>query len=144
MEAVRAAPASRRSRKTRASFRTWAQVVCIAAVFAVTASSAAAGNWVAVPGGADVSRVVSGEAGPQPPHLVVDWYDDSGLALTIDVGGVQLSVEETEGGEFALFLPDRIGQAVVGRTAATGCPPVAQLAGQEVHIERSGGHWSTH
>ena len=43
-------------------------------------------------------------------------------------------------------ISSRIASAkpVVGRAAATGCAPVAELAGQKVHIERSGGHFNRH
>ncbi len=40
--------------------------------------------------------------------------------------------------------PDGVGQPVVGRATTTGCPPVAKLAGQKVHIERSGVHFDCH
>ena len=40
--------------------------------------------------------------------------------------------------------PDAVGQALVGRAAAIGGAPVAQLAGQEVHIERPREHFHCH
>ncbi len=40
--------------------------------------------------------------------------------------------------------PDGVGEPVVGRAATTGRAPVAKLAGQKVHIERSGVHFHRH
>src|SRR4029079_172960 len=39
---------------------------------------------------------------------------------------------------------DAVGQALVSGSAMTGRAPLAQLAGQKVHIERSGGHFDRH
>ena len=40
--------------------------------------------------------------------------------------------------------PDGIGEAMIGRAGVTGRPPVAQLACQKVHIERSHRHCASH
>jgi len=48
----------------------------------------------------DGAAAVSRDALPRAPQVVVGWYDDTGLDLTVDLAGLELSVEATRGGEF--------------------------------------------
>ncbi|MFQ5805464.1 MAG: C25 family cysteine peptidase [Phycisphaerae bacterium] len=84
----------------RASFRAWGPGVSVGALLVIVASSAGAGTWFTI--APDGMVRVNAEAVPQPPQVVVDWYDDTGLEVTVDVAGLEFTLEETGAGEFVL------------------------------------------
>ena len=79
------------------SFRAWSRVL-IAAAVAMIASPATASTWMTIAPDGKVG--VRELAVSQAPQVVVDWYDDSGVELTVDIRGVGLVHEETKGGAF--------------------------------------------
>ncbi|MCK4340242.1 MAG: hypothetical protein KAY37_00780 [Phycisphaerae bacterium] len=72
-----------------------------AALILTLAAGAAAETWLAV--SPDGSLSADAKATPQAPAVSVEWYNDSGLAATVDVAGLSLARMKAGGGEF-LFV----------------------------------------
>ena len=83
---------------TGTGFRVWNWVLAAAAGLAMAASGTAADTWMTVSPEGRVS--VNEKAAPQPPSVVVDGYDDTGLEVTVDLAGLALAPEDTKGGRF--------------------------------------------
>ena len=88
------------------------------ALVAMSASSLATGDWIAVGRGQN-------EAGPQGPQVVVGRADGTGLDATVELSGVALSLQETPGGEF--LLVNWPGSALGGQSGAPALPVVRKL-----------------
>jgi len=85
-------------RVTEAGFRAlgWGRVATM--LLATVVSSATAGTWVPVTPDGKMGAGVS--VPPQAPQVIVDWHNDSGLAVRVAVAGLELSPHTTKEGTF--------------------------------------------
>lgn len=74
-------------------------LVVLVLVFAMVAS-ATAGTWWTV--ATDGTASTSTEALPEAPQVIVDWHNDTGLKVTVNVAGLELAVQSTVGGGFSV------------------------------------------
>ena len=108
-------------RAPETSLRIWHGVLVVAALLATAGSSVAGGSWVAV--ASDGAAGVSRDGLPRAPHVNVGWYDETGLDLTVDLAGLELSVEATRGGK---FLWARWPEAALGGAIGEPTLPVVR------------------
>ena len=120
----------------KANFRASSRVPAAMALLATMASSAAAGTWWTVAD--DGEAGVNGQAVLQSPQVAVDWYSDAGLAVTVDVAGLEFAVEQTKGGEFlrvtcpATALDGEIGEPALPAIRRLFVVPEGAAVGLEV------------
>jgi hypothetical protein len=100
------------------------RLVWIVLLVATGVSNASGDTWLAVtPEG---TLAAAAEAMPQGPQAVVDGRSDSGLAMTVDVVGVELGLETTEAGEFV-----RVGWPESPLAGEPGAPALHHAAGRD-------------
>jgi len=76
----------------------WSRVLIAAVLLTVAVSSATAGTWVAVTPEGKVGLQPAGTS--QAPQVDVNWYDSSGLSVTVELTGLEFTGEKTKGGGF--------------------------------------------
>jgi hypothetical protein len=83
-----------------ARVRAWGRALVITAWLTAAVSNAAADTRLTFTPEGEVG--LDGGATPQPPRVVVDAYDGTGLEVTVDLMSLELTHQTTPGGEFVL------------------------------------------